>query len=206
MENNLNSGTIEALQPGQTLLVSARQVSNGSKVQLEFAEQIATTDRPINALTILNASDSRFSSGARRAWVTAEPSDASERFGIDFTSANEAWYMGARGEMMDLNILSPSLTMNGNKLYFKVQIEESTKPTDWEADNIEKAAKRAGKDGDYITHNGDYIFSRTIVSLLSKGVAAKHTLLESDTNKMQVTANQGVAVEALETELDDMGL
>ena len=206
MKNNLNSGTIEALQPGQTLLVSARKVSNGEKVQLEFAEQIASKDRPINALTILNASDNRFSSGARRSWITAEPSDATEQLGIDFSVANTAWYQSDKGEVMDLNILNPSIELNGNNMYFRVQIVEDTKPTDWEADNIEKAAKRAGKNGDYITHNGDYIFSRTQVILLQKGGEVKHTMLESDTARTQVTANQGVKVAELETELDDMGL
>ena len=44
MENNLNSGSIESLQPGQTLLVGARQVSNG-KIQLEFAEKVSAKDR-----------------------------------------------------------------------------------------------------------------------------------------------------------------
>ena len=76
-KNKLNSGSLEGLQAGECLLMSARKVNNG-KIQLEFAEKIAAKDRPISALTVLNASDSRFSSGARRGWATAEPIDASK--------------------------------------------------------------------------------------------------------------------------------
>ena len=198
MENKLNSGTIEALQPGQCLLISARKVANGNKVQLAFAEKIQTTDRPMNALSLLNASDSRFSSGARRAWVTAEPADASKQFGIDFSDANGVWYETEKGEMMDLNILMPSVMLNGTKFQFRIQIVESTEANEWESDNIERAAKRAGKDGDYILHNGNYIFSRTQVILATKGQEIKHTILESDTQRVEVPVNQGVELEELD--------
>ena len=155
MENNLNSGSIESLQPGQTLLVGARQVSNG-KIQLEFAEKVSASDRPVSALSLLNASDSRFSSGARRSWTTAEPADASKTFGVDFSESNDKWYDSERGM---------------------------------------QAAKRAGKDGDYITHNGDYIFSRTEMVLTKPDQKVEHTLLESDTQATQTPVNQGVTAE-----------
>ena len=114
MKNNLNSGTIEALTPGSTLLISARQVSEGTKVQLEFAEKInAGPDKPVSALALLNASDSRFSSGARRAWMTVEPGDAGKWLGIDFSESNEKWYDTEKGMMMDLNMLNPGVDLNG---------------------------------------------------------------------------------------------
>ena len=75
----------------------------------------------MNALSLLNASDSRFSSGAHRAWVTAEPADASERLGINFGDDGE-WYDTEKGEMMDLMILNPGVDLNGNKVYFRVLI------------------------------------------------------------------------------------
>ena len=36
MENTLNTGSLEALIPGETLIVQARKVK-GTKVQIEFA-------------------------------------------------------------------------------------------------------------------------------------------------------------------------
>tara|TARA_A100001391_G_scaffold11167_1_gene6680 strand:+ start:280 stop:900 length:621 start_codon:yes stop_codon:yes gene_type:complete len=206
MENNLNSGTIEALTPGSTLLISARQVSEGTKVQLEFAEKISSgPNKPVSALALLNASDSRFSSGARRAWMTVEPSDAGKALGIDFTDANENWYETEKGLMLDLNILNPSVDLNGVEYFFKMYITESTEGTEWELENIEKAAKRAGKDGDYITHGGAYIFSRGKVDLFKKGQEVTHTMLEADTVQTQVTANQGVTAEKVDKLEDIIG-
>ena len=66
--NTLNSGSIDSLKKGDTLLVGARKVSNG-KIQMEFAEIIQSADRALSALTVLNKSDDRFSSRARRAWT-----------------------------------------------------------------------------------------------------------------------------------------
>ena len=105
MENTLNSGSLDTLNLNDTLLVSARRVSNG-KISLEFAEIIKSADRAVSALTLLNASDSRFSGRPRRAWVTAEPSDAGKIFKMSFDD-DAAWEMTPRGEMMDLNILNP---------------------------------------------------------------------------------------------------
>jgi hypothetical protein len=210
MKNTLNSGTIDALTPGSTLLISARQVSNGEKVQLEFAEKIQQEDRPVSALALLNASDSRFSSGARRGWLTVQPEDATKHLGIDFSDANDAWYDTEKGMMMDLNILNPSAILNGIQYFFRLYIFETTEGTDWENANLERSAKRAGKDGDYITHEGNYIFSRGKVDLFTKEQTPTHTLLEADTEKTQVTANQGVTAQELEQVLnsdeDDLGM
>jgi hypothetical protein len=196
MENVLNSGELKNLQPDEVLLVGARKVANG-KIQLEFAEKIQAADKPMNALTVLNMSDDRFSSGARRAWVTAEIADASERFNVNFGDDGD-WYEGQRGEEMDLNILTPCLNINGKTLYFKVQVLETTEPTEYQAEHVDTAAKRAGKEGDFITHNGDYIFSNTSVVIVPKGTIVKHTWLESDNAATGVRSNVGVAAEEIE--------
>ncbi len=169
-KNQLSSGSLETLQVGETLLISARQVANG-KLSLEFAEKITAKDRPVSALTVLNASDDRFSSGARRGWATAEPVDASSAFGVNFGDDGE-WYTSEKGEMMDLDILNPEF----NGVRFRVQITESTEPSEWQAENVERAAKKAGRDGDHITHEGNYIFSNTDVVLDE----ANHTFLQPD--------------------------
>jgi|TARA_R110000796_G_scaffold251611_1_gene383477 hypothetical protein len=183
--NQLGSGKLENLQVGETLLVDAKKVKNG-KIQLHFAEKLTGNDKPINALTILNASDSAFSSGARRAWVTAEVADAAERFNVNFGDDGD-WYAatsskGEDVEIMDLNILSPHIVIKGNVYDFKVQVLETTVATEWQSENYERAAKRKGKNGDHITHKGDYIFSNTTVILNPKGTEVKHTFLESDEN------------------------
>ena len=186
MENTLNSGSLDSLKHGETLLVSARKVAN-DKIHLEFAEQIKATTS-VNVLSLLNRSDDRFSSNARRAWVTAEPIDATELFNLDFGPTAE-WYMSDKGEMLDLNILNP--TMSGTRC--RILIEETIDGTEWQNENVETAAKRKGKDGDYITHLGAYVFSNTTVILSDVADTTEmHNLLEADTavTKTQVKETQ----------------
>jgi len=186
MENTLNSGSLDSLKHGETLLVSARKVAN-DKIHLEFAEQIKATTS-VNVLSLLNRSDDRFSSNARRAWVTAEPIDATELFNLDFGPTAE-WYMSDKGEILDLNILNP--TMSGTRC--RILIEETIDGTEWQNENVKTAAKRKGKDGDYITHLGAYVFSNTTVILSDVADTTEmHNLLEADTavTKTQVKETQ----------------
>lgn len=160
MVNQINSGSVDNLQAGQTILVHARSVAN-NKLQLEFAELLQGGNTPQNVLAMFNASDSRFSaSKARRAWLTAEPKDAQQLLGISFVGLKPI--VNDKGQhILPLNILNPML--NGQRL--RVQIVESTDPTPWEQQNIATAAKRKGKDGEFITHQGKNIFTRATVVL-----------------------------------------
>tara|TARA_R110000822_G_scaffold19767_6_gene64196 strand:+ start:2349 stop:2945 length:597 start_codon:yes stop_codon:yes gene_type:complete len=182
------TGTMDTLNPGDTLLVGARKVNSG-KIQLEFAEIVQTSDRPVSLLTILNRSDERFATRARRCWVTAEPSDASETFGVNFGDDGD-WYMSEKGEVMDLNILNPVI----NETRMKLRIVETTTPNKWQEQNLETSAKRRGKEGDYITHKGDYIFSNTMMVLSNDDV--QHILLESDTEAVIVESKETNTVAA----------
>ena len=138
MENTIQKGSLDTLNPGDTLLVQARKVAN-SKIQLEFAEIIQTTDRPVSLLSILNRSDDRFATRARRAWITAEAIDASEDFNVNFGDDGE-WYVSEKGELMDLGILNPEY--NGTRM--KLRIFETLTPSKWQEANLETSAKRKG--------------------------------------------------------------
>lgn len=195
MDNNqLNSGSIETLKKDDTLLVSARKI-NGGKISLEFAEVIETSDRLVSALTILNKSDDRFSSRPRRAWVSAEPSDASELFNVNFGDDGE-WYDSEKGEMMDLDVLNPKY--NGQR--FRVQINETVEGTQWQIDNADVAAKRKGKGGEFITHNGEYVYSNGDVVLVNEGDNVTHTYLQADTVTIESVnkVEEGQPVEELD--------
>lgn len=174
MANQLNSGSIDTLKKGDTLLVNARKVANG-KIQLEFAEIINSNTKGVNVLALLNKSDDRFSSNARRAWMTAEPTDAAELLGINL-GANQPWYASDKGDMLDLYILNPSMY----DTRMRVIVNETTEPTEYQAENLERSAKRRGKEGEFITHNGDYIFSNTDVVLSNDNTEEFHVFLESD--------------------------
>jgi hypothetical protein len=55
--------------------------------------------------------------------------------------------------------------------------------------------KRRGKDGDFITHNGKYIFSNTRVVPLKKGQEPKHVLLAADSATSSVENTGDVIVD-----------
>lgn len=176
--NTLNSGSLQGLQMNQTLMVSARKVA-GAKVQLEFAEILQKdSTQSANPLAIFNKSDERFSQTgkARRAWMTVQPQDASSILGIDL-SDNAAWTVNALGqEVLMLNVLNPVAIVNGEALALKVEVVETTTPTEYQLDNIETAAKRRGKDGAFCTHKGNYIFANTRIAFNK----ANHVMLEMD--------------------------
>jgi len=188
MENSFNTGTVETLKKGETLLVNARKVKGG-KLHLEFAEIINFNNKGENVLSILNKSDDRFSSNARRAWITAEQSDATESFGVSFGDDAD-WYAAERGEMLELNILNPVI----NETRCRLVINETVEPTEWQTENLETAAKRKGKGGDFITHNGDYIFSNTDIILSSRGTDNMHVFLEADSTVVKRDVSERVSI------------
>ena len=148
--------TIENLEQGEMLLVSARKV-NGGKVQLAFAQKIKNPNvRPASIVGLLNESDDRFSQSGkpRYAWISVEPTDASKKLGLDFSSLKEV------GDTMEINKLNPTISGSG----LNIQITETTDGNEWEVANFETSAKRAGADGDYIlTKDGKYIYTRSTV-------------------------------------------
>ena len=207
--NELNSGDLSTLQVGECLLTKAYKTRT-DKIQLEFAERVAAKDKPISALSILNNSDARFSSGAARGWAVATIEDASKIFKVNFGDDGE-WYLGEKSngkecEMMDLDILNPQF----NNTLFRVRLAETLEPTksqikyceDNGYDPIERHAKTAGKDGDYILHKGQHIFRNSYVDLLPEDSNPEHTFLESDTQSTNTVANVGVKAE--EVEIDAM--
>jgi len=202
--------TLKDLKKGETLLVSIRRVNssdaNTPKVQLELAEYVDNPTRSQNsgqkALLKLNAKDSRFQGGKpRRAWTTADLSVAEELFDLDLSG------LSAVGMTLDVNLLNPEI--DGERM--RVRIEESVQPTEYQAENVESTAKRAGADGNYITHKGKVVFSNSEVVMSNDDV--DHIFLESDAplsmednsislaSLMGVPANQ--SIEDLAEELKD---
>jgi len=188
MENAINTGSLETLTPGQTLIVHARKV-NGNKLQLELGEVLEGNARPQTALGMFNQSDDRFNltSKARRAWLTCEQQDAEKLLGIDLGGEYTTNEMGH--VVKSLNVLNP--VVSGQRL--RVQIVETTDASEWDAANIETRAKRKGKDGDFITHKGMYIFTQSTVVVGEP----QNVFLEADAPVTTggILANHNVSVE-----------
>lgn len=189
METSVNTvkQQIADLTPGKCLLVQALKTNNPNKVQLEFAEKTQGLENNPNALlALLNASDDRFTSGARRAWMTVEIADVAKHFNIN-VGDDAAWVMdpNLNKEILPLGIMNP--TLFGFKL--RVRIEETTEGNEYQLDNIDRAAKRRGKDGDFITHKGKYIFSNTRVVPMKDGENPQHVLLQADVETQTETVS-----------------
>jgi hypothetical protein len=177
--------TVENLEGKEMLLVSAKKV-NGGKIQLEFAQHISNPNaRPSSIVGLLNESDDRFNNaqgGPRRAWLAGEVSDIQGKLGIDLSSLVNV------GDSKELNVLNP--TIKGMAL--NIQITETTEGTEYDVQNFESRAKRAGKDGLFITTmKGEYIYTRTTVVLGE----AKHTFINE--TKREDTAS-GLAASAIQ--------
>ena len=160
MANLLHSGDLNTLKLGQTLLTRFKKIEGGF-VQMELAE-VKEGSRGLSAAFVFNQSDKRFSrNSARRAWQPATPADVQSALGIS-VGDDQAWELDEMGnETLTVNILNPTATYEGQEFNLRVQIVETTEPTDWQRANINTAAKRKGRDGEFVLHNGEYIFTRS---------------------------------------------
>ncbi len=165
--------TVETLNQGDVLLVAAKGVKGG-KIQLEFAEHITNPyAQSSNALvSLFNKSDKRFSSKPRRAWMSGEKTDMEGLLGIKLSDIGQ-------GEIKELNILNPKV--KGQRI--RVRVYETIEPNDYQKDNVEDTAKRAGSEGDFIFHKGQHIFSNTEAIMGEP----KHRFLEADVEEDEGT-------------------
>ena len=185
---------IKGLKTGQSLLVSAIKTSNPNKIQIEVAEKIASFTGSANALLALtNKSDDRFGSGARRAWHTGEMTDLAELLGINFGDDAE-WEMIDGKERLLLGVVNPIIADH----VLRVQVQETTTPDEYQEENMESTAKRAGADGDIITSGGVPVYSNTVVVPCLPGTSPEHVILKMDAVESKVAVESGSE--------DDLGL
>jgi hypothetical protein len=182
------------LNVGDVAIVRIKKVSNG-KIELEFAEKMQKeqSNSTLNVLSLLNAGDPAFEQKARRAWVIGTADNVAKLFNLDETALTSL----GEGETIDVFIKNPSIEVSGVKYNYKVVIEETTEPTEFQLANIQKSAKKRGKDGDFITHNGKYIFSNTVVRGVKDGEATPHRLLAADVVVSNPTAQVAQSSNAL---------
>lgn len=189
------SEKLSALKTGETLLVQALKTKNPNKVQLEFAERVRSVEGSAGSLLgMLNKSDDRFSSGARRAWITSEIADVAEL--LDINVGDDAdWTLTPEGkDVLPIGSLNP--TISGMRM--RLQINETVEPTEWQAENIDTAAKRKGADGEFIKHKGQFIFSNTNVVLMNGDDTPEHVVLTADAAPVAATVGAKI--------MDEVGL
>lgn len=146
---------METSRKNPVTLVSAKAVAGG-KITLDFTQLIERENASTSLTSLANKSDERFNQvKPRHAFITGTPVDYKDLFGIDFSDLKE-------GEEMEINQVEP--IVNGELL--NIQLVETTKGTEWQMANLDKAAKRAGKDGDFImTDKDEYIFVKATIAV-----------------------------------------
>jgi hypothetical protein len=141
------------LKPGQVMLVSAKGVANG-KVSLEFAQIVDTGKKAIDLTSLINESDDRFNqTKPRRSWMTGTKESIAKYF------PSLAIVDLAEGATLEIGLMDPEI----EGLPLNLQIIETTKGSDYDNANVDTKAKRAGKGGDFIMKNGQYIFTKVSV-------------------------------------------
>lgn len=168
------------------VLESAKGVKGG-KIQLCFSQVVETESTPSNVLGILNASDERFNQQKPRyAWIAAEPADIKKQFGLDLNLAE--------GEELVIGKVDPRLASNPD-VPLNILITETTEGTEYEVANFETRAKRAGKDGDFIMHEGKYIYQRT--SVVAKALSPSDHKIFKNTARVSTGSSSSAISEAL---------
>lgn len=144
----------------ETIVLESAKGVKGGKVQLTFSQMVQIGNTSTNILGLLNASDDRFNqSKPRYAWLSGQPTDIATQFGIPQASLDAL----AEGEELTLDMVDPRLMSNPD-VQLNLQIVETTEGTEYDVANFATRAKRAGKDGDFITTADEqYIYVRTSV-------------------------------------------
>lgn len=153
---------VESLTPGETCLTHVKRIK-GDKFSFQIVELIEST---MNPLALLNASDERFKqSKVRPAWINGTAKDAIKQFGLKITEDELNKLPIATGTSdsaledgkTKINLAVKNPKVSGLRL--RVQIEEQVGKPQYEG----QTAKRAGAEGDWLTHNGELIYSTTRV-------------------------------------------
>ena len=181
MENILNSGTLEHLKLGQTLLYKYVKSQSSDGGYLEFAEIIPTGGlKPYQLLK-----SSNLKSKPRRGWSDCDLCEVEELLGIDVP---DNWEIDDNGkEFIELNILNAS-AMNPETEQierFRVQINETTEADDYDRKHWRRKAKKS-KEGVHYFHDEKLIFSKSEI-VFTKAI---HTWLKHDNSLEGLTLSQ----------------
>lgn len=202
MANQLNSGSLDTLKAGQTLLQSIRKVDNG-KYQLSLIDRVSTSsndivvgdEEMIDGLAELNYGDSRFNNTSDYyAWptVSAEGINRILGSGFDVNAQEFETYTTSSGKIAErvmTNVLNPVSESDGTTAgkRMRVQLMESITPTKWQSDNggykiNPKTSDPLTKDGKFIYRNNRCVFTNGHIP---------HTKVQHDLVEVKVEEFEG---------------
>ena len=190
-KNILNSGDLTTLKLGQTLLTKFRRVANGF-ISIELAEVKEGTNG-VSAAFVFNKSNDKFSRNrARRAWQNGNVEDLQDALNVVLDDSAPWTVNEAGNEVLEVNILNPIASFEGEEFPMRVQIIESIEADDYRASRVETMAKRKGKDGEYILNDGEYIF--TYASIVFTAPADLYLTADASVTEAKPQAEEKVLV------------
>tara|TARA_R100000808_G_C2106797_1_gene122133 strand:- start:39 stop:680 length:642 start_codon:yes stop_codon:yes gene_type:complete len=212
MANQLNSGALDTLKTGQTLLTKVYKTKKAGMVQIEIAERI---DNP-NATSSLGEGFTTFYSFAngstgkpRRFWDPIEAIYLETMLQIpnlDIENGEYATDVETGKEYMELNILNPTAYVNPQtgeavELRMRGRVIETTEGKEYDINNQRYKVNPSTKEP--VLHGGNYIYNKNqilFVENTSDELVLPHVFLASDT--VSVTSK----VESEETVVEEMNM
>ena len=159
---------LENLKVGQTMLTYVRPISEG-KFSVEIAEVIKNPNQN-TALSILNASDSRFtpSFSIRRGYITVSSEKELALLGVSLKGIEltvRVTLSGVEQKVYVIGKLNPSIQDTQLKLRIieRVFSEMDSIKDKWDLENVRSSAKQDGN-GNYLLANDQLIFSKIEVT------------------------------------------
>lgn len=193
MANQLNSGTLDALKTGQTLLTKVIKTKKDGMVQIELAEKISNP----NAVSALGEGFQTFYSFAngstgkpRRFWDPIEAIYLETMLNVTNLDIENGVYTlnpDTGKEEMELNILNPTAyvdpqTGEAVELRMRGRVIETVEGKEYDVDNNRYKINPSTKDP--VLHGGNYIYNRNqilFVQDISDDLVLPHVFLASDT-------------------------
>ena len=193
MANQLNSGTLDTLKTGQTLLTKVIKTKKDGMVQIELAEKISNP----NATSALGEGFQTFYSFAngstgkpRRFWDPIEAiylETMLQITNLDIENGVYALNPDTGKEEMELNILNPTAYVNPQtgetvELRMRGRIIETVEGREYDVDNNRYKINPSTKDP--VLHGGNYIYNKNqilFVQDISDDLVLPHVFLASDT-------------------------
>tara|TARA_R110000787_G_scaffold69584_3_gene154759 strand:- start:527 stop:1255 length:729 start_codon:yes stop_codon:yes gene_type:complete len=191
MDQNIVKQFVSDLPVENSAAISLTRIKDDKKTgakmfQIEFGQKLtdtkAKTQTGTNFVGMMQASNPAFgagSSGCRRVWLNFGEPELHQYFPQIDKNAIAQLPMrtsSSAGPGIFIGQINPSVSHNGEEKFFRVRINEvfESNATEWELQNIEREAKKAGATGRFIkgmnpaTNKVEHIFSRTEIAAAIK--------------------------------------
>jgi len=191
-DNIINSGDPKTVDTGETILLRVTEDKTGEGMFMEFGSIVIKSNHLRARFNKHRKND--YVPGLRRAWEPCTMEDIKDEFDVDLLDLESEIDEKGR-EFYILNILNPTAynDQTGKMERLCVQINETTTPTEKQAKNWRKKAKKVN--GEYFKHKEKLIFANTSIVY----GRPNHIFLEHDPPEyLIITSNEAELTEDTE--------